>query len=98
MNETVFILWWSYLDGSDMDIERVYIDKQRAKEDYDLLIGLPDGRQWELKEVEITGRRMNQSLDDPDVIPDFVKATHLEIMQRVAENIDRELGETKDSI
>lgn len=36
-NAIVWVLWHKYGDGSGAHIERVYVDEDRARSDYDLL-------------------------------------------------------------
>jgi len=37
MNENGYVLFWRYTDGSGMDIVRIYTNKDRAEEDFELV-------------------------------------------------------------
>lgn len=52
-----WVLWHMYGDGSDVHIERVYLEQDRAQEDYTLLKNQPGGTtEWHLEKVRVFGQ------------------------------------------
>lgn len=54
----VFVLWWKYYDASGEDIVKVYLDENRAKEDFELVNIIPD-RDWFLSKVQLVNQPTN---------------------------------------
>jgi len=52
MNENGYVLFWRYTDGSGMDIVRIYTNKDRAEEDFELVQD-DTCKKYQLKEVPI---------------------------------------------
>jgi len=60
-DDYAWVIWHKYGDGSGAHIERVYITEERAKEDFDLLVGGPEpstkstSNEWFLTKVDLVG-------------------------------------------
>lgn len=50
MPDTVYVIWWQWLDRSGAGIARVHSDHQRAQEERDLLEAMDSGRKYEIDE------------------------------------------------
>ena len=54
---TALVLWHMYGDGSSAHVERVYLDAERAKEDFALVSKASfGGGEWKLDEVPVVGK------------------------------------------
>lgn len=52
-----WVLWYEYTDHSGAGVLRVYFDEKRATEDYDLLDGIDDGKEYYIERVPVMGEQ-----------------------------------------
>lgn len=58
MNE-IWVLWHMYGDGSAAHVQRAYINKERAEQDYELITSpLSDSGEWHLDKIELIGETL----------------------------------------
>ena len=50
-----YVLWYSYWDKSGSGVLRTYLDEERAKEDFRLLEGVCDSKEYKLSTVPLCG-------------------------------------------
>lgn len=50
MNETVYVLMWSWSDKSGFGVVRIHSDRQRAEEERDLLEAMDNAREYKIQE------------------------------------------------